>query len=463
MPNSDTKQSLSLRIGSTNLPAAMPVVRLSPDVQYAGNVVNIRMPDFGDSRVMGGDHAFDLPAAARMFYEFFPDSYEMIAFIPQNAALSGYAGFHRHVKNEVTGIGLPLFNTAPEYGSGGTLQGVEVYPQTAFTSHSASSHEMSHQWGHYMGLTALAGVEPKGHQPEAHTPLTRGATLLGAVLWGTRQVVPSADAVSFEIGQTAFPIVQHPLEMYVMGKLSPEALGTQTIFDDQGQFDPAAAATPDVGTKLKGGVKDVTVGAILGRHGARGGPIPIEIRRATVLVSRDALASDAEMSYWNFFAQRLADPNRTGVPSYEGYVSFDRTTQNSIDLRTDVTPKTGGAPGVPVDVTTPRFGRRDWRGVEFDDNVPSRFAAGQRVTLAGRITAGDRTDFSDILIRFSKYGDSPDNAVRAWGTVTRSGTFTVDIDFTQGQKGLYAVSLYLFWPDSGSQFPRGVLTPILVE
>ena len=106
LPNSETKPQLSLRIGSTNLPAATPVVRLSADVQYAGSVVNILIPGFGDTRVADGDHGFDLQAAAKKFYEFFPDSYDMIAFIPQNAALAaGYSAFHRRVKNEVTGIG----------------------------------------------------------------------------------------------------------------------------------------------------------------------------------------------------------------------------------------------------------------------------------------------------------------------------------------------------------------------
>jgi hypothetical protein len=464
LPNSETKRGLTLRIGSTGLPAAAPVVRLSADVQYAGSIVNIRIPDFGDGRVADGDYGFDLRAAAKTFYEFFPDSYEMIAFIPQSGALAGYGAFHRVVKNEVTGVGLRTFDGSADYGSEGTLQGVELYAQTSFTTHRTSNHEITHQWGHYLDLTDLAGIAGKGWQPDVHTPLTLGATMLGAVLEATREVVrTSGSASSFEIGRTAYPLLQHPLELYVMGKLSAEALGTQLIFEDQGQFNPDSAATPDAGTQMRGGVKEVTVGAMLGKHGSRGGPSPSVIRRATVLVSRDALASQAEMDYWNFYAQRLADPNRTGVPSYEGYVSFDRATQNAVDLQTGITPKAGGAAGAAVEVTTPRFGKRDWRGVEFTDTVPSRFVAGQKVSLAGRITATDRSDFNNVLVRLWKYGGTSDNAVRVWGTVTRSGTFTADVEFTAGQRGFYQMEVFLFWPDSGSQFPRGLLSPILVE
>jgi hypothetical protein len=464
LPNSDKKPGVTLRVGSTNLPTATPAVRLSANVQYAGSVVNIRIPDFGDTRVVDGDFGFDLRTAAKTFYEFFPDSYEMIAFIPQSGPLADYGAFHRIVKNEVTGIGLRTFDTTSDYGSGGTLQGVEVYTGARFTTNDVSNHEITHQWGHYLDLTGLAAVAGKGHQPESHTPLTLGATMLGAVLEATREVArTTGTSSSFEIGRTSYPILHHPLEMYVMGKTSSDVLGTQLVFDDQGQFDATTSAAPDVGTTLKGGVKEVTVGAILGKHGSRGGPSPTVIRRATVLVSRDALASQAEMDYWNFYAQRLADPNRTGVPSYEGYVSFDRATRNLVDLRTDISPIAGGAPGTAVEVTAPRFGRRDWRGVEFNDTVPSRFVAGQRVTLAGRIIATDRSDFDNVLVRFWKYGGNADDAVRVFATVTRSGTFTVDVNFTQAQRGLYEMEVFLFWPSSGSQFPRGLVTPILVE
>lgn len=461
VPGSDTKSELTLRIGSTNLPAATPVVRLSADAQYAGSVVNIVIPDFGDSRVADGDNGFDLEGAARKFYEFFPDSYDMIAFIPQSGALADYDAFHSPVKNEVAGIGLPVMNSSADFGSGGTLLGVEVYTQTAFTTQSSSNHEIVHQWGHYFDLTGLAGVEAKGHQPEAHTPLTPGTTLLGAVLEATRQV--TAVDGGFEIRQTPSPIVHHPLEMYAMGHLSAEALGTQLIFEQQGQFDPAAAAAPDAGTKLQGGVKEVTAGAILGKHGSRSGPVPSVIRRATVLVSRDALASPAELNYWNFHAQRLADSSRSGVPSYDGHVSFDRATRNLVDLQAEVAPKTGGAPGAAVEVATPRFGRSDWRGLEFNETVPSRFAVGQRVALSGRVTATDRTDFSAMLVRFWKYEGDSDNSVRFQGDVTRSGTFTMNIEFTAAQRGLYWMEIFLFWPESGGQTPRSVLTPILVE
>ena len=472
-PGSGTRHRLTLRIGSTNIPAAASsgtrsTVVLADDVQWAGSVVNIQVPGFGDSRVADGAQDFDLVTAARKFYEHFPDAYDSIAFVPQGQAFLPRGALHVNVQNNVRGIGLETFNDSADYGSRGRLKSVEVYPQTSFTTHEMSNHQIMHQWGHYLDLVGIAGVQARGFDPGSHTPLTEGTTTIGATLEATREVVqttntPTPQAVDFEIRRAQHPILFHPLEMYVLGKISVEALGTQLIFDDQAQFGDGRSA-PAIGTRLRGGVTEVTTGAILGQHGSRGGPSPAEWRRATVVVSREALLSEQEMNYWNFFAQRLADPDRTGVPSYDGYVSFDAATQNTVDLRTDVAPAGGGGAGsAVVEVTRPELGRRDWPGVEFDTKVPSRFVVNQNVRLSGRVTATDRTDFDKVLIRFWKSDGTSEDAVRVQVSLTRSGTFTADFQFSNGQRGLYSMDVFLLWPDAGPQFPRARLTPILVE
>ena len=360
-PGTGTKTLIRLRIGSTNLPTAAftpatQTIKLADDVQYAGSVVNLRIPGFGDSRVAGGDD-FDLEGAARKFYEYFPDAFDSIAFIPQSLPLVSYGAFHRVVKNEVTGIGDRLRDDSANYGSAGTLLAVEVYSQHSFSRHSTSVHEMIHQWANFLDMPKLAGVEAKGHQPVAHTALTPGTTLVGAVVEGDRTVSRVAETLTgsdFEITSSLYPILFHPQEMYALGKISIDELGTQLISDNQGQFNPDGAASPPVGTKLTEGLVEVTTGAILGQHGARGGPSPSEWHRATVVVSRDELLSDVEMNYWSFFAQRMSDPNNTGVPSFDGYVSFDRATSNTVDLKSEVAPKSlaGLALGDPlVEVT----------------------------------------------------------------------------------------------------------------
>jgi hypothetical protein len=39
----------------------------------------------------------------------------------------------------------------------------------------------------------------------------------------------------------------------------------------------------------------------------------------------------------------------------------------------------------------------------------------------------------------------------------------VDINFSEAQRGVYSMEVFLFWPESGAQWPRSTLTPVLVE
>lgn len=462
-----------LRIKSTNLPSSR-VQRITDTVQYASHVVNLVMPAYGDARVAGGSLEFQEDVVTKKFYEYFQDVYDAIAIVPEVSHTADFGAFHSNVKNDVTGLGDRKYNFSASYGSGGTLQGVEVYLQAEFATNAASNHEIHHQWGNYMNWDRIAGITRAGHQPEGHAPLwSPRETMIGAVLSMTRRVKQSASALrffpiapdgsGFEIERTPPPVRYHPIEMYAMGKLAQQEVPDLFIFEDQGQFDPESGP-PDPGTTLKGGVKTVTINDILREHGTRSGPSPTEWRRATVIVSRDSLLPQEQMDFWNFYAQRLEDPERSGVTSYAGVVGFDAATENQVDLKTDINPKAATAAKIdqPLDVSFPKFGKRDWRGLEFDNPVPSRYKAGERVTITGRVTATDRTDFDGVLLSFSKYGGTPDDDVDVGARVS-GGRFTIDVVFQESQKGLYRLAVYLFWPNAGGQYPRTGVTPVVVQ
>jgi hypothetical protein len=451
-------RAVYLRLGSTNLPASRVIV-LDSTVQFASHVVNVVVPTFGDTGLTDDG----VVAAARKFYDHFGDTYDSLAFIPELAHVTEYDGAHVIVKNQVRGIGLSPVDDSSDLGSAGTLQAIEVYPQASFTTNATSSHEIAHQWGNYLDWTGIAGIARAGHDPSAHAPLwAEGETFVGAVLEASRRVRRMADA-GYEIERTPAPLRQHPIELYAMGKLRVDQVPDFVLFEEQGQFSGTESSTPEPGIRLTGGVKTVNINDILRAHGPRSGPSPTEWRRATVVVSREALVSQREMDYWNFFAQRLEDRGRTGVLSFDGYSSFEASTGNLIDLKSDVTPKMAGKIEQLLDVDDPRFGRRDWRGIEFDDTVPSRYRAGERVRLTGRLTATDRSDFEQIMVGFLKVGGSAEDRVVFAEPVSRSGLFAVDVQFAEANRGLYAMAVYLFWPDAGVQSPRSILSPVRVE
>lgn len=455
----DSSSPIRLRFASTALPQAQ-VTRINDDVQFSSHIVNLRVPGFGESLAGQDDHDFDLQGVARRFYADFEDSYDTLAVVPQDAFLVSYSAFHRNVKNEVNGIGERIFDRSADYGSGGRLRSVEVYTQTSYASNSTSAHEIGHQWGSYIDWTRLTGLSRAGHQPEAHDPLwAADETLLGSVLAGTRRVKRNGD--QWEIERTPAPIRFHPFMLYAMGLLPRERVAEITLFDDQAQF--ADNSLPDPGVTVNGDTRSATVFNVIGMLGERSGPAPSDWHRATVVVSRDRLLTQREMDYWTFFAQRLEDPNRSGVISYDGYGSFDLATYRGIDLKQDIRPKNAGKIAQALPVDTPEFGRDDWRDISFDAPVASRYSVGQRVGWSGRVTATDRSDFSQVLLRFWKYGGTTDDAVRVQGAVSSAGTFVIEHQFEDHHRGRYEMEVFLFWPNSGGQFPRAGATTIVIE
>jgi hypothetical protein len=397
----------------------------------------------------------------RRFYERFGDDYETIAIVPQMTHLGTYSAYHRHVQNRVSGIGLDLFDASASFGSAGRLQGVEVYLGAWYATTRTTSHEFAHQWGHYFAWDRIMDLERVGWQPRSHAPLlASGETYIGSLLRGTRRVQAHGPG-DFRVERTPRPIRHHPLELYAMGLLAPEDLPAFVVFEDQAQLGPWLS-TPLVGTPLTGDVRVVGVNDLLAAHGPRRGPVPETWRVATVLVTRDALASREEMDYWNFFAARLEDENRTGIESYEGYVSTELATGGRVDVQTRLSPTTLPPADQAYESDAPPFGPGDCSDVVFDGPVPSRYAVREGVSLSARIRVRDR-DYSQALLRFWKAGGGDADAVSFWEPVSPSGSLTPRVLFREGEEGVYRLDLFLFWPDAGPQYPRCSLTIVKVE
>jgi hypothetical protein len=456
-------------------PATIPVASVRPlaaDVQYSGNVVNLAIPGYGDARATEDqdDHrrAFSLESVAQKFYQHFEDSYDTISVVPADTHVTAIAAVHVNVKNQVTGVGIKnatgqeVFDVSSEFGSGGRLQSVEVFSLAATLGHSKyNAHELAHQWGSYIDWERLSGLPRAGHQPDRHDPLMDGgATLLGAVLAGTRQVRNTGGA--WVIERSSFPIKFHPLTMYAMGLIPKERVPAITLFDDQGQFGVVSGgAEPAVGSPVAGGTRTATVFNVIGALGERAGPVPSEWQRAIVVVSRDRLLTQREMDYWTFVAQRIEDPNRSGVASFDGYVSFDAATDRGIDSRTGVRPKNGAVIAQNLGVDFPNFGTADLNVVALDGPLATRYGVGQRPRFTGRVTAPDRSDFNAIVIALVR-----DNAivVRGDGVVSSSGSFTVEMPALEAShRGRFMLQVFLLFPGAGSQQPRAIVGPMTVE
>ena len=456
-----TAVPITLRMAPSGLPGVR-VQRVAADVQYSSSVVNIVLPEFG-SQFIRDDHGFELTAVGGIFYQHFTDTYDSLAVIPHEMFFSDYGAFHRNVRNDVKGIGLDVFNDGARYGSqSGRLHSVEVFSRASFVSNYSSAHEIAHQWASYIDWTKLTGLTRAGHQPFAHDPLwAEGETFIGSVLSVFRRVKRSG--TTWEVEGTPAPARFHPMTLYAMGLIGPEQVPEITLFDEQGQFD-AEQAAPGPGQVVAGATRTATVYNVIGMVGPREGPVHREWHRAAIVVSRQLL-TQREMDYWTFFAQRLGDPNRTGLPAYLGTNSFEEAARRLMDLRTDIIPLTGDPIVEPLAVDAPSLGRRDFRDVIFDAPPSTRYRAGERVTFSGVVdtVVAERTDFSSVTLRLFKRGGTSADAIRIDGNVSSAGTFSMSATFEPRQRGVYEMGVYLFWPGSGGQNSRVSISPITIE
>jgi hypothetical protein len=450
-----------LRIAPTSVPAAQ-VRRIADDTQYSSHVVNMVVPGFGQN-FLNDDDGFEETQVTAKFYQHFEDTYDSIAIVPEESFLADYRGYHRHVKNEVQGIGLGLFDRSARYGSlSGRLQSVEMFHNERAATNDTSAHEFAHQWGSYIDWTRLTGITRTGHQPSSHDPLwAEGETVIGSVLRPYRRV--RRGAASWEIERTPAPVRFHPFTLYAMGLVPAEQVPEITLFDDQGQFG-AEIAIPAPGTAVTGTARSATVFNVIGMLGPRSGPVPSTWQRATVVVSRDRLVSQREMDYWTFFAQRLEDHNRSGVMTYDGYGSIEVATSGRIDVKSDVRPLYDGPIDQRLATDFPELGRRDWRDVVFDAPVATRYAVGDRPRWTGVVSARDRSDISAISIRLWKSGGTADDSLRVQGSVSSRSSFDVQMpEFRPEHRGIFQMEVFLFWPGSGAQLSRVSISPITIN
>jgi len=236
-----------------------------------------------------------------------------------------------------------------------------------------------------------------------------------------------------------------------------------SVFLDQAQFSSTESSEPDDGTPVAGDSRRVSINDVMAAHGPRSGPVLSSISRATIVVSRDGLISPEEMAYWNFFAARLEDPAGTGVVAYDGQPSFDVTTDRRIDLRTDIRPRALRRVDARPDVDPWTFGASDCQAVEFSTPPRARVRVGERFTVAGRVLARDRSDFRQILVRLWPADGDDSRAERAYGPLSASGAFSLDFELRDGREGEYSVQTFLFWPDAPPQYPRCMLSPLVVS
>ncbi|MGZ5553925.1 MAG: choice-of-anchor X domain-containing protein, partial [Chthoniobacterales bacterium] len=103
---------------------------------------------------------FDPKVWAQHFYLTHGDKYDFFNFV----LIGGTVGNRSHfaTKNTVQGIGVQLIDNDLQYGSAGKLQGITMFPISAFFDggEQGFEHETGHQWIDFLSATAFAPGVP---------------------------------------------------------------------------------------------------------------------------------------------------------------------------------------------------------------------------------------------------------------------------------------------------------------
>ena len=464
IPGATREFNIRLSIVPPNIPAS-PVVRLGRDVQFASHVVNLRIADFGDSRIQDGDQELNLSKITKRFYEHFADAYEVIAIVSDDHQFGSWGGFHWNIRNDIRGIGLSVFDWSGDFGSEGVLQAVEAHSGTgAWASWFHVLHEQGHQYGERSKVwdSLRPSLDRYGLAPGGHTPLLfPGAVTYGAVLFGDVRVARvrvQGQPARFEIEPTLPLVTYHPLTLYRMGLVPATGVPDVLVFRDQGQFEAPWNVRPESGTVVTGETVEVTINDLLAADGVRRGPKVQRIRRAIVFVSRRGLVPKAQMDVLNYFARRLGASS--GVTSWDRYPSFAEATGGRATMTTRIQPLRLPAATLGIaDARCAKVGTRALVGVVLDEEIGGCIGAGGTIGVSGRLTLADRDDYGTFCMHFRRYPDVHEgDRIFQCASLDERGRFALEVTFPSDRPGGYLLEAYAYASQVGKQPALSVYT-----
>jgi len=267
------------------------------------NVTVIELVGSYDRRRNGETNVEPRALVAREFLRLHPDRYDFLVvfttfeFDTSSGTEGGDAlAFHLGVRNDVEGIGLPLFDNSPLFGSDGRLQGyIDMAALSRYTTDPLDSrfelvlgtlaHETMHQWCCFVDFEGPDGsprIDLLGPD-DAHWSylLDSDASVMYGHDWREN---PAGSFTAVDIRR-----FYGPLDLYLAGFLGPDELPPFLLIDQ-----PAIPRTrlPERGAKVTGTGETVTIEDIIAAEGARfpsAADSPKEFRAAFLIVTRPGI------------------------------------------------------------------------------------------------------------------------------------------------------------------------------
>ena len=174
----------------------------------------------------------DLKVITNHIYQYFQDEYDFIFIVSDNDVLPsgvGYYGRFYGVSNDISGIGMNIYDYSGGYGSAGKLKGVMHFPYRGGIESGPTLHELAHNWGNFILDTGLpshwnsTGFSSRG-QLGGYDNNSFAVESGDIVNGGTF----SADSFgTFANGGNG--LAYNDVELYLMGMISKDEVGTVQV------------------------------------------------------------------------------------------------------------------------------------------------------------------------------------------------------------------------------------------
>lgn len=238
-------------------------------IQFSGNY---------DRQLDGGQlNAAARAVVAKEFYKTHPDNYDFLVIFSSFEFNTGEAtAFYIGTKNDTQGIGLPLFDNTPLFGSAGHLQGyIDMGAMSRYdfnplsegyeTVQGVLAHELLHRWAAHVKFrdpqTGAASEALLGRD-KAHWSffLDTGASVEYGARW--------RDNGNGTFSSEAVRRFYSPLDLYLMGLNSPEEVPPFFLIQPlASEYIPEDL--PLKGVTVSGVRKNVTIQDIIANEGPR--------------------------------------------------------------------------------------------------------------------------------------------------------------------------------------------------
>lgn len=319
----------------------VPVVTVAAGVRRTPRVVAVHRPDLPPDGNATGAQA---QTVTQQVLALLGDDYDMVDVVFD---LPGFVAnrYHGGVRNSVLGVGLAPQDAGAAWGSAARLIGFNVFPSAAFfdLAEDGSCHEIGHQW---INFCKLAPIATAPHWPRS--TLARGImgfNIPGSNVGGTFPFdIAARSGGGYEYRTSTVLGEFTDLDLYLMGLLPPEAVGTHLVATDQNQ-------SPCHQCALSAGATPVTVAQVVAAQGER---LPNAAnaskgwRLLTIVATRERPLTDAELALYEGMAARAE--TTAPVPYTSGLASgtakgFRGATRGLGTLRARLVPPGSGARG----------------------------------------------------------------------------------------------------------------------